>query len=152
VYPAGFKTTAFATSALIGAVAGSLYALVVGTLSPDSFGLIRSIEFITGLIVGGVATIIGSLVGGMIIEFLPYYTSEWLEGPRANILLGAFLILIVFVAPGGIMALVRRMRSKFIMFLPKLPTPAPAPSSAGDQAPAAEAVPASATSTQGGTS
>jgi branched-chain amino acid transport system permease protein len=152
VYPAGFKTTAFAASAMVGAVAGSLYALAVGTLSPDSFGLIRSIEFIAGLIVGGVATIIGSLVGGMIIEFLPYYTSEFLEGPRANILLGAFLILVIFVAPGGIMYLVRKWRAKVVMFLPKLPTVAPAPVSAGESAPAAEAVAASASSTQGGTS
>ena len=153
VYPAGFKTSAFAASSLIAGVAGSIYALAVGTLSPDSFGLIRSIEFIAGLIVGGVATIVGPLVGGMIIEFLPYYTSEFLEGPRANILLGAFLIIVIFVAPGGIMYLVRQWRAKVILFLPKLPVVAPSRSAGtGEPAPPAEAVVASASSTQGGTS
>lgn len=152
VYPAGFKTTAFAASALIGAVAGSLYALTVGTLSPDAFGLIKSIEFIAGLIVGGIAVIIGSLIGGLFIEFLPYYSGELLPGPRANILLGACLIGVIFVAPGGIMYLVRQLRARFIQFLPVLPKAVPAPPSEGETVPPAEAVAASASSTQGGTS
>jgi branched-chain amino acid transport system permease protein len=122
VHPAGFKTAAFATSALVASVGGTTYTLAVGTVSPDSFGLIRSIEFIAGLVVGGVATIAGNLLGGLIIEFLPYYTSTWLEGPRANVLLGLFLIAVIFIAPGGLMWGIRQVRAKIILFIPKLPT------------------------------
>ena len=50
------------------------------------------------------------------------------------------------------MYLVRRLRAKFIQFLPVLPKSVPAPPSEGETVPPAEAVAASASSTQGGTS
>ena len=42
------------------------------TIAPDSFGLQRSIELIAGLVIGGIATIVGPALGGVIVEFLPY--------------------------------------------------------------------------------
>ena len=138
VYPAQFKVLAFATSAFVTAVGGGCFSLAVTTIGPDTFGLQRSIEFIAGLVIGGVATIIGPAIGGFLVDWLPHLsfegefqfsdTTSWsipflptLEGPEATILYGVILVLIIFFMPGGIVYGVRLLRSKFVLILPRLP-------------------------------
>lgn len=130
VYPAQYKVLAFATSALVTAIGGSCFALASTTIGPDTFGLQRSIEFIAGLVIGGVATIMGPAIGGLLVEWLPYWAFEvdWpilgkLEGPQAGILYGIILVLIIFFMPGGIVYGLRQIRSKFVLFVPRLPVP-----------------------------
>ena len=72
VYPAQYKVLAFATSAFVTAVGGGCFSLAVTTIGPDTFGLQRSIEFIAGLVIGGVATIIGPAIGGFLVDWLPH--------------------------------------------------------------------------------
>ncbi|MGH6633215.1 MAG: branched-chain amino acid ABC transporter permease, partial [Sphingopyxis sp.] len=128
VYPAQYKVLAFATSALVTAIGGGCFALASTTIGPDTFGLQRSIEFIAGLVIGGVATIIGPAIGGMLVEWLPYWAFEidWpvigrLEGPQAGILYGALLVVIIFFMPGGVVFGLRVLRSKFLIIVPRLP-------------------------------
>lgn len=130
VYPAQYKVLAFATSALVTGVGGGCFALAATTIGPDTFGLQRSIEFIAGLVIGGVATILGPAIGGVLVEWLPYWAFEidWpilgrLEGPQAGILYGALLVVIIFFMPGGVIYGVRLLRSKFLVIVPRLPTP-----------------------------
>jgi branched-chain amino acid transport system permease protein len=130
VYPAQYKVLAFATSALVTSIGGGCFALASTTIGPDTFGLQRSIEFIAGLVIGGVATILGPAIGGVLVEWLPYWAFEvdWpilgkLEGPQAGILYGLILVLIIFFMPGGIVYGLRQLRSKFVVFLPRLPVP-----------------------------
>jgi branched-chain amino acid transport system permease protein len=137
VYPAQYKVLAFATSALVTSVGGGCFALAATTIGPDTFGLQRSIEFIAGLVIGGVATILGPAIGGFLIEWLPYWSFEgvlpiWtteislpflptLEGPQAGILYGALLVVIIFFMPGGIVYGLRYLRDKFVLIVPRLP-------------------------------
>jgi branched-chain amino acid transport system permease protein len=128
VYPAQYKVLAFATSALVTGIGGGCFALAATTIGPDSFGLQRSIEFIAGLVIGGVATIIGPAIGGFLIEWLPYWSFEGtlpflpqLEGPEAGILYGLILVVIVFFMPGGIVYGLRYLRAKFLLIVPRLP-------------------------------
>jgi branched-chain amino acid transport system permease protein len=128
VYPAQYKVLAFATSALVASIGGGCFALAATTIGPDTFGLQRSIEFIAGLVIGGVATILGPAIGGILVEWLPYWAFEieWpiigsLQGPQAGILYGLLLILIVFFMPGGIVYGLRVLRSKFLLIVPRLP-------------------------------
>lgn len=130
VYPAQYKVLAFATSALVTSIGGSCFALASTTIGPDTFGLQRSIEFIAGLVIGGVATILGPAIGGVLVEWLPYWAFEvnWpvlgkLEGPQAGILYGVILVLIIFFMPGGILYGLRQLRAKVVMFVPRLPAP-----------------------------
>jgi branched-chain amino acid transport system permease protein len=130
VYPAQYKVLAFATSALVTSIGGGCFALASTTIGPDTFGLQRSIEFIAGLVIGGVATILGPAIGGVLVEWLPYWAFEvnWpilgkLEGPQAGILYGVILVLIIFFMPGGIVYGIRQLRAKFIVFVPRLPVP-----------------------------
>ena len=71
VYPAQYKILAFATSAFVTSIGGGCFSLAVTTIGPDTFGLQRSIEFIAGLVIGGVATILGPAIGGVLVEWLP---------------------------------------------------------------------------------
>jgi branched-chain amino acid transport system permease protein len=128
VYPAQYKVLAFATSALVTGIGGGCFALTAGTIGPDSFGLQRSIEFIAGLVIGGVATIMGPAIGGMLVDWLPYWSFEGslpllpkLEGPEAGVLYGVLLVVIIFFMPGGIIYGLRWVRSKFLLIRPRLP-------------------------------
>jgi branched-chain amino acid transport system permease protein len=130
VHPAQYKVLAFATSALVTSIGGGCFALASTTIGPDTFGLQRSIEFIAGLVIGGVATILGPAIGGVLVEWLPYWAFEvdWpvlgkLEGPQAGVLYGVILVLIIFFMPGGILYGLRQLRAKVMVFVPRLPAP-----------------------------
>jgi branched-chain amino acid transport system permease protein len=132
VHPAQYKVLAFATSALVTAVGGGCFALASTTIGPDTFGLQRSIEFIAGLVIGGVATILGPAVGGVLVEWLPYWAFDvnWpiigkLQGPQAGVLYGLILVLIIFFMPGGIIYGFRQLRARVVVLVPRLPDPEP---------------------------
>lgn len=132
-----WKTGAFSVSAAYGAVGGSLFMLVIPIVSPDSVGFGLAFQLITGLVLGGLASMSGSLIGGLTMVFLPYYSAQWSgdksflffdpvdSGLLANVLYGALLIAAMFVMPGGIVSFVRGIRSRLIRFEPEAPTAPP---------------------------
>ena len=67
----GYKTQAFAWSAAITALAGALYAPLQLFISPGDFTLLVSIQFIAMIILGGMGTIYGSIIGALVITALP---------------------------------------------------------------------------------
>src|SRR5256884_8193623 len=67
---ARYKTAAFVVSAFYTGVAGGLFALVVGFLSPDSFDVFLSVDFVAMIIVGGLGAILGSVAGAALITTL----------------------------------------------------------------------------------
>jgi branched-chain amino acid transport system permease protein len=131
VYPAGWKTGAFAVSAGFAAVGGAMQVLAIPIVGPDSGGFVIAIELITGLVIGGVATISGAVLGALAIVWLPELTKNWgsfvplfskSDGPiLANAAYGILLIAVVFVMPGGVVWFIRVARSKLVRFVPKLP-------------------------------
>lgn len=76
----GYKTQAFAWSAAIAALAGALYAPFQLFISPGDFTLLVSIQFIAMIILGGMGTIYGSIIGALIITALP----RLIDGISAN--------------------------------------------------------------------
>ncbi|ROO86464.1 branched-chain amino acid transport system permease protein [Actinocorallia herbida] len=103
VHIASVKTLAFGLSGAVTGLAGGLFAMYVGALSPDgSFTLLKSIELITGLFLGGAATLYGPVAGALAVVFLPYFTADLVSGHVSGILFGAVLIAIVFLMPEGI--------------------------------------------------
>lgn len=96
------KTISFALSAAITSVAGSLYAMTAGVVAPEVFGLILSIQLLSGLLVGGAATLIGPFIGGAVLVLLPEIAFEVVGGSGANMVYGAALVLVMFLLPGGI--------------------------------------------------
>ena len=66
-----YKTLTFGVSALYTGVAGALGAIAVQFVAPDSFTFLLSISLLVGLVIGGVGSIPGSLVGGVFVLFVP---------------------------------------------------------------------------------
>lgn len=66
-----YKIMSFAVSSAIAAVAGSLYAPLQGFVTPLDFGLLISIQFVAIIILGGLGTVYGSVVGAVLIGGLP---------------------------------------------------------------------------------
>jgi hypothetical protein len=111
-----YKTLAFAISAVFAGIAGAGYTQVVGYIAPESFNVLRSINFLTTIVVGGLASIMGSVVGAIsfkmvddLSDFLPLG-----EGPMAEqvpwAIYGFLLILVVTLMPYGIAGAIHRFR------------------------------------------
>ncbi|MFI4994100.1 MAG: branched-chain amino acid ABC transporter permease [Solirubrobacterales bacterium] len=117
---AGYKTLAFAISAFYAGIAGSLFGLAAGFVSPDSFPVSLSIQLLVGGVVGGLASIPGPLIGGIFAYFLPIESNQWvptqtwiptqiastIEKAGPAVTYGAVLILTMIFAPNGIVGLV----------------------------------------------
>ena len=106
------KTRTFALSALYTGVAGSLGAIVVQFVAPDSFGIFVSIYFFVGLVVGGVSSIGGAIFGGFFIEFLPNL-AEKVSKAAPGAVYGVVLIAVMFLMPGGAAGFVGSLLSRF---------------------------------------
>jgi branched-chain amino acid transport system permease protein len=108
---ARFKTGTFAVSAAYAGVGGALFTLPIGFLAPESFPLALSFAFLAAIVVGGLATIAGALFGALFIEFVPVYAAD-VDEALAGVIYGGVLILFMYLLPGGVMGLVRKLSSR----------------------------------------
>ena len=107
---ARYKTGTFAVSAAYAGVGGALFTLPIGFLAPESFPLALSFAFLAAIVVGGLATIAGALFGALFIEFVPVYAAD-VDEALAGVIYGGVLILFMYLLPGGVMGLVRKLSS-----------------------------------------
>jgi branched-chain amino acid transport system permease protein len=109
------KTGTFAVSALFTGLAGSLGAIAVQFVAPDSFGVFVSIFLFVGLVVGGVSSIGGTLIGAAFIEFVPNLADK-VSKAAPGAVYGVILIAAMFLMPagaGGLMSsLWRRLKTR----------------------------------------
>jgi branched-chain amino acid transport system permease protein len=101
-----YKTLAFVLCSAFAGIAGNLYTYLVGTVTPYDFGFYMSIYFLVAVIIGGMGSIPGSILGGAFITFVPLFSSALRNLP--NIIYGGMLILVVLLLPGGFYPLVLR--------------------------------------------
>ena len=94
------KTRAFALSAMYTGLAGSLGAIAVQFVAPDSFGVFVSIFLFVGLVVGGVSSIGGTLIGAAFIEFVPNLADK-VSKAAPGAVYGVILIAVMFLMPAG---------------------------------------------------
>jgi branched-chain amino acid transport system permease protein len=119
------KTRTFAWSAMYAGVAGALFTWVIGFVSPDSFGVAVSIQFLAGLVVGGLGTISGPLFGAAFLVFVPNVSQD-INDAAPGIAFGALLILAMYVAPGGIVGLARQLWGRLVAVSTPRGPPTPA--------------------------
>ncbi|MGI5162063.1 branched-chain amino acid ABC transporter permease [Microbispora sp. CA-102843] len=103
------KVGAFAVSSGIAAVAGVLYAYVVGLVAAEAFTLLFAINIVVGSVIGGSKTLWGALIGGAFIVFVPEWTSSINEA-MGGVVYGVAVILVVILIPGGFSGLAARFR------------------------------------------
>ncbi|MBV9531695.1 MAG: branched-chain amino acid ABC transporter permease [Bradyrhizobium sp.] len=95
-----YKTLAFGVSAGITGVAGSLGAIVVQFVAPDSYTISLAIALFLGMVVGGVGWLPGSIVGSAFIIFVPNIAESVSKG-LSGAVFGVLLFLVIFVVPHG---------------------------------------------------
>jgi branched-chain amino acid transport system permease protein len=104
------KMAAFAISAALASLSGSLYAFYFHFLSPEMVGTQRSLEMIAMLVVGGEGTLIGALFGVALLTLLPtIFQPLALYKTLAE---GALLVLAVRYLPGGIFGSLAHLLSR----------------------------------------
>ena len=95
-----FKTLAFALSAAITGLAGALYAHLFDRLNPQNFTLAMSIELLVMVLVGGLASVLGSILGAALLVLLPHVISDFRD--YQAIVVGGILILVLLFEPMGL--------------------------------------------------
>jgi len=96
------KIAVFTISAAFASVGGSLFAHYMGTITPDTFGIFASIDFVIMVVIGGVGSLWGSLAGAAFVTILPH-----LLGPLEDykdILHGLIVVVVLLVLPRGLLA------------------------------------------------
>jgi len=123
-----YKVASFVVSSAITAMAGCLWAYFRGFVSVDAFSLVKNIEYIAMVIIGGLGSILGAVLGAVFIVLLPYlidFLADLLALPSRlttylmAVKYAAFgLIMIVFLLlePEGLVGLWRRIRDYFLLW------------------------------------
>jgi branched-chain amino acid transport system permease protein len=94
-----WKAFAFGVGAAIAGLAGCFYPGFVGTLVPDAFNIVESFTMMAMVIVGGMGTMIGPVVGAIVLTFLPELLRGF--GELRLMIYGLALTLVVLFMPGG---------------------------------------------------
>ncbi|MCL6622802.1 MAG: branched-chain amino acid ABC transporter permease [Syntrophobacterales bacterium] len=94
------KVRVFVLSAVFASVAGSLYAHYYSYVNPDGFGIFKSLDLVIMVVVGGLGSVWGTLLGVTFVTLLPYYL-EFLEA-FFDLIHGLILVLILMFLPQGL--------------------------------------------------
>ncbi len=122
------KAVAFMVSSFYAGVAGALLATIVGFIEPTRFNLLLSVEYIAMILIGGVATISGSILGALFVTYLPRFTEDLprtfpllfdvltVDGRFSNVelqtvLYGLFIVAFLIFEPRGLYGLWIRFRN-----------------------------------------
>ncbi|MCS6826189.1 MAG: urea ABC transporter permease subunit UrtC, partial [Caldilinea sp.] len=111
--PVQIKVLVFVLSAMIAALAGILFVPQVGIISPSSMGVVPSIEMVVWVAVGGRGTLLGAVLGALLVSYGRSYFSETYPDIW-QIFLGLLFIGSVLLFPqglaGALTALTRKMQ------------------------------------------
>ena len=95
-----YKAMAFGVGALFAGIGGALYAHLVRFISPETFSLDQSIMFLVMVLIGGMGTFLGPIVGAVLVIIV----NEWLQvfGDFQMAIYGVIIIVVLFFLPKGI--------------------------------------------------
>ncbi len=111
VNPVTTRLVNFGVSSFFAGLAGGLYASYIGSISPEAFSVMLSVDVLTMTLVGGSGTIAGPVIGATLLVFL----KEWLRfmGQYYMIIYGAGIVMLMIFMPYGIMGLVKNLSNRF---------------------------------------
>lgn len=105
-----YKVVIFVLSAVYAAIAGSLYVHYLNFVAPDTFGFMNSVLLLTMVVVGGIGSFWGPVIGASILTVLPEYLRAH-EGLEV-ILYGLILVGVMMFMPNGLAPLFQNLRSR----------------------------------------
>jgi branched-chain amino acid transport system permease protein len=104
------KVFAFGVSAAYAGAAGALLAIATTYVNPDTFPVVLSIFLLVGVVVGGLGSLTGLIVGAIFIQFMPIWAQNISKKPGAPaVIYGVILIIVVLALPSGAAGLFDRL-------------------------------------------
>lgn len=125
------RMMAFTLSAGFTGMAGVFFAATIGFVSPDSFTFHRSILFLLVVILGGLGTAEGALIGAIALVILPEFFQDFAD--YQLLFFGLLLLGVLWLAPNGVTSLVGRLFSRHQSFNLLLGTPPDMPPYVADR-------------------
>ena len=120
------KLLAFAIGAFYAGVAGGLLGYFYGAITPEYFVLTLSVFYLAAVIVGGLGTVLGSILGALFMTFVPevlrlvaHTSSQWFPGvaglllPMGQVVFGVLIIVFLIFEPHGLAAIWARVQRVF---------------------------------------
>jgi branched-chain amino acid transport system permease protein len=123
-----YKARVFLVSSMYAGLSGVLYALSIGSIAPESFTLVVSIQYLAMIVLGGLGSVGGAALGALFVTALPLLFQQYADvlplvsapgqggisaGFAARFLYGAAIILIVLFEPAGLAGIAQRLTSRF---------------------------------------
>lgn len=100
------KVVVFTISAVYASIAGSQLALLNGHITPDAAGFLNSVELVTMVVLGGMGSLLGSIVGAAVLVILPQALTIFHE--YEQLLIGLFIIAIMIFLRAGVVPTLSR--------------------------------------------
>ncbi|MDE0545718.1 branched-chain amino acid ABC transporter permease [Microbacterium sp. C7(2022)] len=122
------KTLAFTLSSAYAGLAGALFSMLIGRIAPEQWNLFLSIDFLAVIVIGGIATISGTIIGACFVVLVPRLLEEltaiipWLTVSGGGVLnvfqlqtivFGVLIILFITLEPRGLYGIWIRVRNYF---------------------------------------
>jgi branched-chain amino acid transport system permease protein len=122
-----YKARVFLVSSMYAGLAGVMYALSIGSVAPESFGLEVSILYLAMIVLGGLGSVGGAVLGAAFVTALPLIFQRYADvvplvggpgesglaaGEAARYLFGLAIILVILFQPSGLAGLPERFRRK----------------------------------------
>ena len=104
-----YKVLVFTLSACIAGVAGSLYVLQVGIINPGEFAPANSIEEVIWVAVGGRGTLIGAILGAVVVNYGKTYFTSGALAPYWLFVLGGLFVGVPLLLPRGIVGTIQHL-------------------------------------------
>ena len=123
----GYKARIFLVSSMYAGLSGVMYALSIGSIAPESFGLEVSILYLAMIVLGGLGSVGGAALGALFVSALPLVFQRYADavplvggpgegglaaGEAARYLFGLAIVLIVLFEPAGLAGLAGRFRRR----------------------------------------
>jgi branched-chain amino acid transport system permease protein len=111
------RVQAFVVSAACAGIAGCMLAAVTRLAAPGSFTIVLSISLLAAIVIGGLGSLVGALIGSAMLVFLPQVVTDFgadrgLNSAQAAnlspLVYGLVLIAVMLLAPFGIVGTIRR--------------------------------------------
>ena len=122
------KLSAFVVSSTLTAIAGSLFAYYRGFVSAEAFSLFLTIQYVAMVIIGGIGSLLGAVLGAVFVVLFPYAIEALMRGTaladRLSSLIfavnyaafGAVMILFLMFEPQGLVGIWRRVQNWFLLW------------------------------------
>lgn len=98
-----YKTIMFVVSAFFTGLAGGLYAYWVQFVSPNDFTLVTSLLLLAMIVVGGLGSIWGGIIGAVLLTIIPHFTDSYVG--ITNLIIGLAVVVVILFRPMGIVSL-----------------------------------------------